>query len=378
MPEIPLHSYAARIKEMIRNDHHDEAIAHCQHILRQYPKHVETYCLLGEACLEKELYRSAIECFQRALGADPENLISRVGLGIITGEQGMLPEAIWHMERAFELAPGNTEVRRELQRLYTQRDSVEKARLKLTPGALGRLYARNGLYERAITEFRSLLKEDPNLPDIRVALAEALWHDGRRLEAVDVCLDLLSMLPNCLKANLILGEIWMRGGNEDAGEEKLNIARALDPENLVAQGMMGKDSPLPPQEVLIPELEVMPARPWIMPSAAEMEIERGAEEEEFVSEAPDWVQELEREEQIPVLPIEEAGVGLEAAVEEATPAEEIPEWLRELGLIGAEEEAFAEAQVQVEEAEAEIAELGEEALPEEEMAEELLPEAELA
>src|SRR5512136_3194557 len=169
MPEILLHSYTARIKEMIRNDHHDEAIAHCQHVLRLYPKHVETYCLLGEACLEKEMYREAIECFQRTLGADPENLISRVGLGIILGEQGMLPEAIWQMERAFELAPGNTEVRRELQRLYTQRDSVEKARLKLTPGALGRLYARNGLYERAITEFRSLLKQDPNLPDIRVA-----------------------------------------------------------------------------------------------------------------------------------------------------------------------------------------------------------------
>jgi len=108
MPEILLHSYAARIKEMIRNDQHDEALAHCQHILRQYPKQVEIYCLMGEACLEMEMYREAIECFQRTLGADPENLISRVGLGIILGEQGMLPEAIWQMERAFELAPGNT------------------------------------------------------------------------------------------------------------------------------------------------------------------------------------------------------------------------------------------------------------------------------
>ncbi len=237
------------------------------------------------------MYREAIECFQRTLGADPENLISRVGLGIILGEQGMLPEAIWQMERAFELAPGNTEVRRELQRLYTQRDGVEKARLKLTPGALGRLYARNGLYERAITEFRTLLRGDPNLPDIRVALAEALWHDGRRLEAVDVCLDILSMLPNCLKANLILGEIWKQGGNEDAGEQKLKIARTLDPENLVAQTMMGKDSPLPPQEVLIPELDVVPTRPWVVPSLAAQEIERQVEEEGLVPETPDWVQE---------------------------------------------------------------------------------------
>ena len=348
MPGILLHSYTARIKEMIRNDRHDEAIAHCQHILRQYPKQVETYCLLGEACLEKEMYREAIECFQRTLGADPENLISRVGLGIILGEQGMLPEAIWQMERAFELAPGNTEVRRELQRLYTQRDSVEQARLRLTPGALGRLYTRNGLYERAITEFRSLLKQDPNLPDVRVALAEALWHDGRRLEAVDVCLDLLSMLPNCLKANLILGEIWMRGGNEDAGQEKLDIARALDPENLTAQEMMGKDSPLPLQDVEIPLLEVIPTQPWTVPPAPGRETEPKVEEE-FVPETPDWVRQLGGEEQIPVLPTEEAQVGLDAAIEETVPAEEIPEWLRELGVDGGGAAAVPEASARVEE-----------------------------
>jgi tetratricopeptide (TPR) repeat protein len=154
MPDIRLQDYAAKIKDLIREDRQDEAIAHCQHILRQYPKFVEVYCLLGEACLDKSMYREAIEFFQRTLSADPENFIARVGLGIIYEEQGATPEAIWQMERAFELAPGNAEVRRELQRLYAQRDGAEKARLKLTRGALGRLYVRNGLYERAIGEFR--------------------------------------------------------------------------------------------------------------------------------------------------------------------------------------------------------------------------------
>jgi tetratricopeptide (TPR) repeat protein len=256
MSEIRLQEYTAQIKALIQDDLHDEAIAHCQHILRYYPRHIETYCLLGEACLEKGMYREAIEFFQRTLSADPENFVARVGLGIIYDEQGALAEAIWQMERAFELAPGNAEVRRELQRLYTQRDGVEKTRLKLTRAALGHLYARNGLYERAISEFRAVLRQDPELPSIRVALIEALWREGRRLEAVETCLDLLEALPNCLKANLILGEIWMRGGNEDDGEARLNIARSLDPENLVAQEMMGRDSPLPYEEVLIPELSV--------------------------------------------------------------------------------------------------------------------------
>jgi tetratricopeptide (TPR) repeat protein len=161
MSDIRLRDYTARIKELIRDIRLDEAIAHCQQILRHYPKHIETYCLLGEACLEKELYREAIEFFQRTLSDDPENLISRVGLGIIYDEQGALPEAIWQMERAFELAPGNAEVRRELQRMYLQQDGAERFRLKLTRGALGRLYSGNGMYERAIDEFHAAQRSRP-------------------------------------------------------------------------------------------------------------------------------------------------------------------------------------------------------------------------
>ena len=314
MSEIRLQDYSAKIKDLIRDDLHDEAIAHCQHILRHYPRHVETYCLLGEACLEKGMYREAIEFFQRTLSADPESFIARVGMGIIYDEQGALAEAIWQMERAFELAPGNAEVRRELQRLYAQRDGVEKTRLKLTRGALGRLYMRNGIYERAISEFRAVLRQDPELPSIRVALVESLWREGRRLEAVETCLDLLEALPNCLKANLILGEIWMRGGHEDAGEEKLNVARSLDPESLVAQEMMGRDSPLPYEEILISELSV----------TADMLdlLALGAEEPEE-DDAP-WLVEPEEAEAEDALPL--------LAVEGWDTPGEIPDWLRDMDL----------------------------------------------
>jgi tetratricopeptide (TPR) repeat protein len=369
MADIRLQEYVAKIKDLIRDDHHDEAIVHCQHILRHYPKHIETYCLLGEACLERNMYREAIEFFQRALSADPESFISRVGLGIIYEGQGSLPEAIWQMERAFELTPGNAEVRRELQRLYTTRDGVEKARLKLTRGALGRLYARNGLYDRAIGEFQAILRQDPDSPDIRVALVEALWREGRRLEAVEICLDLLDALPRCLKANLILGEIWMRGGHEDAGEEKLKVARALDPENLVAQDMMGRESPLPLEDVPVPELEVKPDMldvfvPSEVPAvwgekvqvgvlAEGVEAPPAAEAGEEPEEIPDWLRDIgaiEIEE--PVLEPE-----VEAPVEETVPAQEVPDWLQEL--MGEEAPPVAEeAAAVIPEAEEEEEEIG--------------------
>ncbi len=345
MADIRLRDYVARIKDMIRGDQHNEAIAHCRHILRHYSKHIETYCLLGEACLEKEMVRESIEFFQRTLSADPENFIARVGMGIIYEGQGLLEEAVWQMERAFELVPGNAEVRQELQRLYAQRDGKEKARLKLTRGALGRLYCRNGLYERAITEFRAVLRQEPDLPDVRVALIEALWREGRRLEAVEACLELLDALPNCLKANLILAEIWMRGGHEDAGGEKLELARALDPENLVAQEMMGRDSPLPPEDIFIPEFDF--ARSVSLPIAPQESVAAvswgtreeetgetvgeslmlGSEEEWETGEGlPDWLVDIG----VTEVAESEIAEGVVVPGGEESPSEELPDWLTEL------------------------------------------------
>ena len=346
MSDIRLQDYTAKIKGMIREVRLDEAIHHCQHILRHYPKHVDTYCLLGEACLEREMYRESIEFFQRTLSADPENLVARVGLGVIYDEQRALPEAIWQLERAFELAPGNAEVRRELQRLYAQHGGVQKTRLRLTRGALGRLYSRNGLYERAIDEFHAVLRQDPDLPDIHVALAEALWRAGKKLEAVEVCLDILEPLPNCLKANLILGEIWTRGGNEEAGEEKLSVARDLDPENLVAHEMMGRDAPLPVEEVFIPELEAVPdtfapfgpAEAGVAALAARELIEK---QEEGIPEAaeaweadeglPDWLRDMGVvAEEEPASAMEDEELGLAEFQPEEGPPAEVPEWLQEV------------------------------------------------
>jgi tetratricopeptide (TPR) repeat protein len=364
MPDIRLQDYIARIRGMIREVRLDEAISHARHILKQYPKHIETYSLLGEACLEKEMYRDAIESFQRALSADPESLIARVGLGVIYDEQGAMPEAIWQLERAFELAPGNAEVRQELQRLYVRHGAGEQTRLKLTRGALGRLYSRNGLYERAVGEFQAVLRQDPDLPDVRVALAEALWREGRRLEAVEVCLEILEDLPNCLKANLILGEIWVQGGNEEAGEEKLKVARALDPENRVAQELMGRESPLPLEEVFVPELEAAadrfeplgPAEVEAAVLAEELVAEVSEDLDEEISfavaaeaegpeeELPDWLRDVGvTAEEEPALELEADALALEAESEDAFPSEEMPEWLQEF--VGEEPPAAVEEEV---------------------------------
>ncbi|NIO69691.1 MAG: tetratricopeptide repeat protein, partial [Anaerolineae bacterium] len=263
MTEISLRAYCDEVKELIKADSHDQAIAVCQHILRNYPKYLEAYRLLGQACLEKGMHSEAEDFFNRVLSADPEDFIAHVGLSIINEERD-LDEAIWQMERAFELAPDNAEVRKELRRLYARRDKVEKPRLKPTRAGLGRLYARGGHLQQAIEEFKGVLEEDEGRVDIQVALAEALWRNGQRLEASELCSSILEKLPNCLKANLIWGEVWFHSDNEELKEEataRLAIAQALDPENMVAQELFGHLSPLSPQVKEIPRLEDVAVAP---------------------------------------------------------------------------------------------------------------------
>jgi tetratricopeptide (TPR) repeat protein len=352
MAEITLSKYCDQAKELIRTDSYDQAIAICRHMLRHYPKYVRAYRLLGEACLEKGDYVEAASLFKRVLGSDMEDMVVYVGLGIIFDEQGALEEAIWQLERAFEISPGNAEIRKELQRLYAERDGTTPPKLKLTPAALGRLYLREELYQRAIDEFRGVLEEDPQRVDLQVALATALWWSNQKQEAAQVCEEILEEYPNCLKANLVLGEILVSSDREEEGKALLEAAQALDPENLAAQSLFRDHSPLGPETVTVPRLDPEHLEQEVQELEAEAPASGARTEPSPVhpqtgpqEEMPDWLSKLQREEK------ESEGERVTSLPEE--PA--MPDWLQQLA-----EERAAEG---VEDAEA--SEPGPAALPEE-------------
>ena len=47
MAQISLQTYCEQIERTIEQGRYAEAVAHGKHILKQYPKHVTTYQLLG-------------------------------------------------------------------------------------------------------------------------------------------------------------------------------------------------------------------------------------------------------------------------------------------------------------------------------------------
>ena len=393
MSETSLREYCGQIDGMIEQGRFAEAATHGKHILKQYPRYLEAYRLLGKAMLEAGQDEYAVDMFRRVLSANPEDLVAWVGLSEVHNKNDELDAAIWYLERAFELAADNKPVAEELRRLYSRRDGVDLQKTPLTTGALARLYLKGNLLSRAINDFRAILAEHPDRVDLRVALAEALWRNDQRLEAADVCQQILDELPYCLKANLILGSIWVNSGR-DEGQEYLRRADALDPENKMALELFGDDSPLPARQVQIVPLEYRPVTEEERPAwMAEVEgVSTGAppltdKEASLVDitaaleaqiEIPSWLEEIAvEEEEIPAPPIP-GPVGLPEVQlpEEVTPvpAEEIPTWLMAAAPGGPEEEESKEAAVAEEEEPEWLAGLGLEPIGDEEEEEGELPE----
>jgi tetratricopeptide (TPR) repeat protein len=314
MAEISLQEYYGRVEDMIDQGRYAQAVAHGKHILGAYPKYVAGYRLLGRAMLEARRDDDALDMFLRVLSANPEDMLSWVAMSEIYDRRDELAAAVWCLERAFELSVDNQLVGEELRQLYGRRDGVVPERVELTRGALARLYLKGDLLSRSVSEFRTLLDEQPDRVDLEVAFAEALWRNEQRLEASEVCQRVLDKLPYCLKANLLLGEIWVNSGREE-GQTYLRRAEALDPQNVMAQALFGDISPLPAQDVRIAVFD-----------------ERKPSPEE---ERPAWMTEVEAAstEGPPLTEGEAALVDIAAALEAQI---EIPSWLEEIDVSEAE------------------------------------------
>src|SRR3972149_2516301 len=159
MAETSLRAYIKEIDDLVENEQLDEAIAHARHILQTYPRHLDTYRLLGKAYLEAKRFGDSADIMQRVLSAVPDDFVAHVGMSIVREDEGNLEAAIWHMERAFETNPSNAAVQGELRRLIGRRDGLEPHKVRLTRGALARMYAHGELYPQATAELRAALTE---------------------------------------------------------------------------------------------------------------------------------------------------------------------------------------------------------------------------
>ena len=256
MTKVALRAYNHEIESLIEQGQRlDEAVAHCRHILASFPKHLDTYRLLGKAYLEGKRHDQAVDIFQRVLVSAPDDFVSHVGMSIIADDQGKLDEAIWHMERAFEVQPSNAAIQAELQRLFGRRDGVEPPKIRLTRGALAHMYVQGELYTQAISEIRAVLANDSERMDMQVLLAQAYFRNGQKAEAADVCAALLAISPYCLDANRITAEILPGTQAAETAQECRRRVLDLDPYAEYAKGSLFATDTVPDGSVTLDRLE---------------------------------------------------------------------------------------------------------------------------
>ena len=318
MANVPLRAYTREIEALIDRGNTDEAIAHCRHILLTFPKHLDTYRMLGKANLESKRYPEAADVFKRILLAAPDDFVSHVGMSIIFDDQKRLDETIWHMERGFEVQPSNAAVQSELQRLYGQRDGREPHKIRLTRGALAHMYVQGELHAQAIGEIRSVLAEDPNRNDMLVLLALAYFRSGQKADASETCSQLLSRFPYCLTANQILVEILPGTGMADTIPTYRNRVIELDPYAAYAPASIFQPEEAPDNAVMIERLEYTG-----QPIETPMDWRGSLGDASATSNAqPDWMQSARGESAAPP-----------STPEADTPVadEPIPDWMRAHG-----------------------------------------------
>lgn len=337
MADVTLRAYVKEIDNLIERDQLDEAIAHCRHILQTYPKHMETYRLLGKAYLEAKRFGDAADIFQRVLSAVPEDFVSHIGMAIVREDEGNLDAAIWHMERAFEANPANPAIRQELSRLIGRRDGLEPHKIRLTRGALARQYAQGELYPQAIAELRSALQEDPDRPDLEILLAKMYWRSEQYDAAKSLSKQIIEKLPYSFDANRILATIYQVTNNpEKAGEYHRRLA-ALDPYMAFVDSAASDPGEISASAVQIDQSDWIPGQPLPTVDSAEpdwvaslgVDLSERDEKIGTVDPVPSWMGELEGE-----VSSRRGGVSAFSSEEpEAALSDEddIPEWMREAG-----------------------------------------------
>ncbi len=268
-----LRAYLDDLEKLLDQEAMEETIGHCKYILQRFPKNVETYRLLGRALLGKARYQEASDVFQRVLSALPNDYVSHIAMSEIYREQSesAIPQATWHLERAYEQEPNNQVLQDELKRLYDMRDGDMPERLQMTRGGLARLYARGQLYEQATAELQAALDQQPERYDLWLLLAEVFWNNAHPVEAGETALRVLQTLPDAVEANRILAQLWLSNQRPSDAEPFLKRLEALDP--FAALKILRPDNPEAADALQLPKLD------WNQRSTAAM-----------LSDSPDWVQ----------------------------------------------------------------------------------------
>lgn len=215
---------------------HAAAIRHQQQAITIAPEFAEAHYQLGLLYAQEKRWADAIASYQAAYAHDDalvEVLYNLAQAYLRVGDTSAARQQMARFEKRKAVITPLHQLRGALQR--TQ-DTSERAQILAN---IGRLYLKDGHYEKAVWEYRKALGIDPQLASAYNGLGLAYTMLERYSEAVIAQRKALELQPDLAKAYAGLGLIYFRQNLLESALEHYRHAVALEPEFLEARLKIG-------------------------------------------------------------------------------------------------------------------------------------------
>ncbi|MBF0408908.1 MAG: tetratricopeptide repeat protein [Candidatus Riflebacteria bacterium] len=201
--------------------------------------------------IDSQRYQEAINILDSLISKDPKNAQAWHYRGMVERQMGNHTEALPYFEKEVVIAPNGFEgyfslgdILLKLGRLEEAEKAFEKA-VKIKQG----LYAMINLAETkkllgkkkdTIELYKQIIKLEPEHPDAKLNIADALIEDGKIQEALGHVNDILSQTPLNGMAHFLKGKILMKNEMYDEAINEIRSAIAAQPDNEVFGNFLAK------------------------------------------------------------------------------------------------------------------------------------------
>lgn len=213
--------------------------------------HPESWRRLGLARFVEQDYIGALQAFQAALTANPNDAEARLGLGMTLKARQESTAAVQELSAVVQQAPDQLDVYRELAALHVElrqphlaRD-VLQAGLKRNPWQPIAWANLGGIYchllkdpAQGLAAYREALRLDPDHQQLRLAFAQVLLEQNQPAEAEKHIGLVLRINPRQVPALVALAQVQL--AQKRTAEARLTLQRVLqlDPRSPAAHSLL--------------------------------------------------------------------------------------------------------------------------------------------
>lgn len=204
------------------------------------PDNAGANCGIGDAHARANELDLAIESYRAALAADPNLLEAHLGLAAMLERKGDSAGAIAELRTALGVRVWSADAHYNLGRLLTNLDEAiaqlaeaVAIRPSFTEAQMeyGKKLAAAGRWSEALGPLQLAAQQLPNVALINEVLGIALWKNGQLADAETKLRAAIQGVPNSFRANEALGEVLVAGGHIEDGLPYLETAANLDSTN---------------------------------------------------------------------------------------------------------------------------------------------------